>query len=84
MTPHTSYSAAKFAVKGFTEALIVDLSYECPACAVFGGDAGHIGTSIALNTSSVLGKHSAMELDEQEVANVRERYLARASSGQRT
>ena len=25
-TPHTAYSAAKFAVKGFTEALITDLS----------------------------------------------------------
>ena len=37
---------------------------------------GHIGTSIALNTSAVLGKHSALELDEQEVADVRERYLA--------
>ena len=36
---------------------------------------GHIGTSIAF-TSSVLGKHGALELDEQEVADVRERYLA--------
>ena len=75
MTPHTSYSAAKFAVKGFTEALIVDLRMNAPhvQCSVV--MPGHIGTSIALNTSSVLGKHSAMELDEQEVANVRERYL---------
>lgn len=76
MTAHTSYSAAKFAVKGFTEALITDLRMNAPhvQCSVV--MPGHIGTSIALNTSSVLGKHSAMELDEQEVANVRERYLA--------
>jgi NAD(P)-dependent dehydrogenase (short-subunit alcohol dehydrogenase family) len=76
MTPHTSYSAAKFAVKGFTEALITDLRMNAPHvnCSVV--MPGHIGTSIALNTSSVLGKHSAMELDEQEVAAIRERFLA--------
>ncbi len=76
MTPHTSYSAAKFAVKGFTEALITDLRMHAPHvhCSVV--MPGHIGTSIALNTSKVLGKHEAMELDEQEVADIRERYLA--------
>ena len=30
-TPHTAYSAAKFAVKGFTEALITDFRAERPA-----------------------------------------------------
>ena len=76
MTAHTSYSAAKFAVKGFTEAMITDLRMNAPHvhCSVV--MPGHIGTSIALNTSSVLGKHGALELDEQEVADVRERYLA--------
>ena len=76
MTAHTSYSAAKFAVKGFTEAMIIDLRMNAPHvhCSVV--MPGHIGTSIALNTSSVLGKHGALELDEQEVADVRERYLA--------
>ena len=76
MTAHTSYSAAKFAVKGFTEAMIIDLRMNAPHvhCSVV--MPGHIGTSIVLNTSSVLGKHGALELDEQEVADVRERYLA--------
>ncbi len=76
MTAHTSYSAAKFAVKGFTEAMVTDLRMNAPHvhCSVV--MPGHIGTSIALNTSAVLGKHSALELDEQEVADVRERYLA--------
>jgi NAD(P)-dependent dehydrogenase (short-subunit alcohol dehydrogenase family) len=76
MTAHTSYSAAKFAVKGFTEAMIIDLRMNAPHvhCSVV--MPGHIGTSIALNTSSVLGKHGALELDVQEVADVRERYLA--------
>jgi NAD(P)-dependent dehydrogenase (short-subunit alcohol dehydrogenase family) len=76
MTAHTSYSAAKFAVKGFTEAMISDLRMNAPhvKCSVV--MPGHIGTSIALNTSAVLGKHGALELDEAEVAAVRERYLA--------
>ena len=34
--PHTAYSAAKFAVKGFTEALITDLARERPARQVLG------------------------------------------------
>ena len=48
--PHTAYSAAKFAVKGFTEALITDLRTNAPhvSCALV--MPGHVGTSIALNT----------------------------------
>src|SRR5215469_14767528 len=43
--PHTAYSAAKFAVKGFTEALITDLRIHAPhiKCSVV--MPGHIGTS---------------------------------------
>ena len=37
---HTAYSAAKFAVKGFTEALITDFRAERPAPAGLGRDAG--------------------------------------------
>ena len=47
---HTAYSAAKFAVRGFTEALITDLRLHAPhvkASVVF---PGHVGTSIMLNT----------------------------------
>jgi NAD(P)-dependent dehydrogenase (short-subunit alcohol dehydrogenase family) len=45
--PHTAYSAAKFAVKGFTEALIADLRVNAPhiKCSVV--MPGQIGTSIA-------------------------------------
>jgi NAD(P)-dependent dehydrogenase (short-subunit alcohol dehydrogenase family) len=52
--PHTAYSAAKFAVKGFTEALINDLRLNAPhiKCSVV--MPGHIGTSIVSNTSLVL------------------------------
>src|SRR6185369_8195313 len=43
---HTAYSAAKFAVKGFTEALMTDLRLNAPhiKCSVV--MPGHIGTSI--------------------------------------
>jgi NAD(P)-dependent dehydrogenase (short-subunit alcohol dehydrogenase family) len=52
--PQTAYSAAKFAVKGFTEALINDLRLNAPhiKCSVV--MPGHIGTSILSNTLTVL------------------------------
>ncbi len=49
-TAHTAYSAAKFAVKGFTEALIVDLRLHAPNVTVSLVMPGHIGTSIVHNT----------------------------------
>ena len=48
--PHTSYSAAKFAVKGFTEALIEDLRMHAPHVHVSVVMPGHIGTSIVANS----------------------------------
>ena len=44
--PHTAYSAAKFAVKGFTEALIADLRMHAPHVGVSVVMPGHIGTKI--------------------------------------
>jgi len=53
--PHTSYCAAKFAVKGFTEALMQDLEIHAPHVSAHVVMPGHIGTSIALNSFSVHG-----------------------------
>ena len=53
--PHTSYCAAKFAVKGFTEALQVDLALHAPHVSAHVVMPGHIGTSIALNSFSAHG-----------------------------
>lgn len=44
--PHTAYSSAKFAVKGFTEALITDLRVHAPHVGVSLVMPGHIGTGI--------------------------------------
>ena len=48
--PHTAYSAAKFAVKGFTEALITDLRVNAPHIHASVVMPGHIGTAIAINS----------------------------------
>jgi NAD(P)-dependent dehydrogenase (short-subunit alcohol dehydrogenase family) len=70
---HTAYSAAKFAVKGFTEALITDLRLHAPHVKAAVVMPGHIGTSIALNTSKVLGVGGALEMDAEQVQGIRER-----------
>ena len=75
-TPHSAYSSAKFAVKGFSEALITDLRLNAPHVKVSVVMPGHIGTSIAINTGKVLGKGGAMEMSAEEVAEVRERLVA--------
>jgi NAD(P)-dependent dehydrogenase (short-subunit alcohol dehydrogenase family) len=46
---HTAYSAAKFAVKGFTEALVTDLRLNAPHVKASVVMPGHVGTSILLN-----------------------------------
>ncbi|WP_419843103.1 SDR family NAD(P)-dependent oxidoreductase [Candidatus Poriferisodalis sp.] len=53
--PHTAYCAAKFAVKGFTEALMQDLALHAPHVSAHVVMPGHIGTSIALNSLSTHG-----------------------------
>ncbi|MGH1493802.1 MAG: SDR family NAD(P)-dependent oxidoreductase [Acidimicrobiales bacterium] len=53
--PHSAYSAAKFAVKGFTEALITDFELNAPHLRASVVMPGHIGTSIATNSDKLLG-----------------------------
>ena len=67
--PHTAYSAAKFAVKGFTEALINDLRVNAPHLSCVLVMPGHVGTSIALNT------YDAMKMSAAQVALVRSRMV---------
>ncbi len=70
---HTAYSAAKFAVKGFTEALINDLRLNAPhiKCSVV--MPGHIGTSIVSNSRKVQSGTDSERLSENEIAQTRVR-----------
>jgi NAD(P)-dependent dehydrogenase (short-subunit alcohol dehydrogenase family) len=52
--PHTAYSTAKFAVKGFSESLLTDLRVNAPHVKVAVVMPGHIGTGIVANTARVL------------------------------
>jgi len=60
--PHTAYSAAKFAVKGFTEALITDLRINAPHVKAAVVMPGHIGTSIVFNSAAVQGTTANAEV----------------------
>ena len=70
--PHTAYSAAKFAVKGFTEALITDFRLNAPHLRASVVMPGHIGTSIFLNSGKVLGREPK-ELTADQIAQLRVR-----------
>jgi NAD(P)-dependent dehydrogenase (short-subunit alcohol dehydrogenase family) len=70
--PHTAYSAAKFAVKGFTEALIIDFRMNAPHLRASVVMPGHIGTSIVINSSLLHGRNPK-ELSEEQLVEVRER-----------
>jgi NAD(P)-dependent dehydrogenase (short-subunit alcohol dehydrogenase family) len=75
-TAHTAYSAAKFAVKGFTEALVNDLRLNAPhiKCSVV--MPGHIGTDIAINSRKVLTGSDETELGPEALAMARKRMAA--------
>ena len=68
--PHTAYSAAKFAVKGFSEALITDLRVNAPHVKVSVVMPGHIGTSIVENSMRHGGHEVDMEAAEMVQADV--------------
>ncbi|MDE0052644.1 MAG: SDR family NAD(P)-dependent oxidoreductase [Gammaproteobacteria bacterium] len=70
---HSAYSAAKFAVKGFTEALITDFANNAPHVKVSVVMPGHIGTSIGTNVRRIM--HGG-EVTEGELARARKRYMA--------
>ena len=75
LTAHTAYSSAKFAVKGFTEALINDFRTNAPHIKVSLVMPGHIGTEILINSGRILGQ-DPKEISDDELVEVRDR-LAR-------
>ena len=74
---HTAYSTAKFAVKGFSEALMEDLATHAPHVKVSLVMPGHIGTRIIANAVAILG-------DGQEVEGLGDEFesLAPTSSAE--
>ncbi|MBI3198480.1 MAG: SDR family NAD(P)-dependent oxidoreductase, partial [Rhodospirillales bacterium] len=70
--PQTAYASAKFAVKGFSEALQTDLRLNAPhvKCSVV--MPGHIGTGIAANSRKLQSGN------ETDTLNAKELRLARA------
>jgi NAD(P)-dependent dehydrogenase (short-subunit alcohol dehydrogenase family) len=78
--PNSAYSAAKFAVKGFSEALIEDLRSNAPQVHVAVVMPGHIGTDIIANSRRAHGGTDPQEMtdaqiDEQVPADARDRLV---------
>jgi NAD(P)-dependent dehydrogenase (short-subunit alcohol dehydrogenase family) len=73
-TPHTAYSAAKFAVKGFTEALINDFRFNAPHLKASIVMPGHVGSEIAVNTGRILGHKAPKDWSDEDVDSLRERW----------
>jgi NAD(P)-dependent dehydrogenase (short-subunit alcohol dehydrogenase family) len=67
--PHTAYSAAKFAVKGLSEALLEDFRLNAPHVKVSVVMPGHIGTEIVNNSRLVHG--GGAEVSDSELATIR-------------
>ena len=63
--PHTAYSTAKFAVKGFSEALIEDLRTNAPHVRVAVVMPGHVGTNIVGNSLRAFGLDPEHMTDEE-------------------
>jgi len=69
--PNTAYSTAKFAVRGFTEALIEDLRSNALGVRVALVIPGHVGTDILVNTRRVHGLPGPEDLDDTQMADAR-------------
>jgi len=66
--PHTAYSTAKFAVKGFSEALIEDLRVNAPHVRVVLVMPGHVGTDIVANTARAFGQILSDDIEKFNTA----------------
>lgn len=74
--PSTAYSAAKFAVKGFSEALLEDFRLHAPHVRVAVVMPGHVGTDILRNTRRAHGASEPDDMTPEEIEEVRARIVA--------
>jgi NAD(P)-dependent dehydrogenase (short-subunit alcohol dehydrogenase family) len=75
--PHTAYSTAKFAVKGFSEALLEDFRVNAPHVKVAVVMPGHIGTDIVINSRRLHGGSEPEDMTADEIAEARAQMVAR-------
>jgi NAD(P)-dependent dehydrogenase (short-subunit alcohol dehydrogenase family) len=69
--PHTAYSSAKFAVKGFSEGLLEDFRINAPHVKVAVVMPGHIGTEIVNNSRRILGAAAPEDMPQEEIDEFR-------------
>ena len=72
--PHTAYSTAKFAVRGFSEALIHDFRFNAPHLTVSVVMPGHTGTGIISNSLDILGQKQPAEWTAEEIRRNKKRW----------
>ncbi|MGW3352546.1 SDR family NAD(P)-dependent oxidoreductase [Nonomuraea rubra] len=77
--PMSAYSAAKFAVKGFSEAMLTDLRINAPHVRVALVMPGHVGTGIVINSRRIHGRSEPDDMTAEELADARP--LAAAVTG---
>jgi NAD(P)-dependent dehydrogenase (short-subunit alcohol dehydrogenase family) len=65
--PDTAYAAAKFAVRGFTEALIEDLRTNAPQVRAVVVLPGHVGTDILANSLRAHGLPTPDQMSDAQV-----------------
>ncbi|MGH3158971.1 MAG: SDR family NAD(P)-dependent oxidoreductase [Streptosporangiaceae bacterium] len=70
-SPQTAYSTAKFAVRGFSEALIEDLRTNAPHVGVAVVIPGRVGTNIVTNTLRIHGYPSPEEMGQDKLDEAR-------------
>jgi NAD(P)-dependent dehydrogenase (short-subunit alcohol dehydrogenase family) len=68
--PQTAYSTAKFAVRGFTEALIEDLRSNAPQVRVALVLPGHVGTDIVTNSLMAQGLPAPEQMSDAQTEEI--------------
>ena len=76
--PQTAYSTAKFAVRGFSEALIEDLRVHAPQVRVAVVMPGHVGTDIIVNSLRARGLPDPQRMSDAQVAELIPRHVRSA------
>ena len=65
--PNTAYATAKFAVRGFSEALIEDLRVHAPSVRVAVVIPGHVGTDIVANSRRARGLPEPGQMSDAQI-----------------